>query len=145
MPNTYGHGTDKTPFYNTDLSQLSSMCDEKTTLSARDINPRCLEQLVDAYFLHHHGQPYSFFHEGHLRQDMTSGFAPDHLISAICAIAIRFVTNGDPQKRAALAFSRNSWASISQLDMDDEREFDLGVVQSMTLLAIFEYTGMKHT
>lgn len=72
---------------------------------------------------------------------MSLGLVPDHLISAICAIAIRFATDNGPQTRAALAFSRSSWASVSQLDMDVEGQFDLEVVQSLTLLAIYEYTG----
>jgi len=120
------------------------MCDDTTKLSARDIHPQCLEQLLDAYFLHHHNQPYSFFHEHHLRQNIASGAAPDHLISAICAVAIRFTKDSNPQKQAALAFSRSSWASVSQLDMDTDGEFDIEVVQSLTLLAIFEYTGAQH-
>ena len=60
---------------------------------------------------------------------------PDYLISATATVAVRFATNGDPQTRAALAFSRSSWASIAQLDMNAEREFDIEVVQSLTLLA----------
>jgi hypothetical protein len=137
--------TTSLPFHDAELSELNNMCDDSTRLSAREINPLCLRQLIDAYFLHHHNQPYSFFHEEHLRQDISSGVVSDHLITAVCAIAIRFTTDHDPQTRAALAFSRSSWASVSQLDMDADGEFDLEVVQSLTLLAIFEYTGAEYT
>lgn len=143
VPNVWGFDAGKAAFYEADLSELNDMCDDKTNLSARDLSPRYLQQLLDAYFLHHHSQPYSFFHEDHLRQATYSGSVPDHLISAIAAIAIRFATNNDPQTRVALAFSRSSWASIAQLDMDAEGEFDVEVVQSLSLLAIFEYTGAR--
>jgi hypothetical protein len=128
-------------FYDANLSELNNICGDNTMLSASSINPQCLRQLLDAYFLHHHNQPYSFFHEAHFRQDITLGMVPDYLLTAICAVAIRFATDNGPQTRAASAFSRSSWASVSQLDMDTEGEFDLEVVQSLTLLAIFEYTG----
>jgi hypothetical protein len=113
-------------FYDANLSELNNICGENMMLSASNINPQCLRQLLDAYFLHHHNQPYSFFHED------------------ICAVAIRFATDNGPQTRAASAFSRSSWASVSQLDMDTEGEFDLAVVQSLTLLAVFEYTGARY-
>ena len=144
-PDAYGPVSRTSSFYDAELSQLNSMCDDNTRLCARELNPQCMQQLMDAYFLYHHNQPYSFFHEEHLREDLTLGLVPDHLISAICAIAIRFTADHDPQKRAALAFSRSSWASVSQLDMDADGEFDLEVVQSLTLLAIFEYTGLEYT
>jgi hypothetical protein len=50
----YSHATMTSPFYDADMSQLNSMCDGSTKLSAREINPLCLQQLIDAYFLHHH-------------------------------------------------------------------------------------------
>jgi hypothetical protein len=132
------------PFYDANLSELNNMCGDTMVLSASSINPHCLRQLLDAYFLHHHNQPYSFFHEAHFRQDISLGQVPDYLLTAICAVAIRFATDNGPQTRAASAFSRSSWASVSQLDMDTEGEFDLAVVQSLTLLAIIEYTGARH-
>jgi hypothetical protein len=131
-------------FYDANLSELNNICGENMMLSASNINPQCLRQLLDAYFLHHHNQPYSFFHEDHFRQDMSLGLVPDYLTTAICAVAIRFATDNGPQTRAASAFSRSSWASVSQLDMDTEGEFDLAVVQSLTLLAVFEYTGARY-
>jgi hypothetical protein len=132
------------PFYEADLSELNNMCGDNMMLSASNLNPQCLRQLLDAYFLNHHNQPYSFFHEAHFRQDISLGLVPDYLLTAICAVAIRFATDNGPQTRAASAFSRSSWASVSQLDMDTEGEFDLAVVQSLTLLAIIEYTGARH-
>jgi hypothetical protein len=140
-PTMHSLATQKSPFREAGLSELNSMCSDSTTLSARDINPQCLRQLLDAYFMHHHNQPYSFFHEDHFRQEVSSGSVPDHLLSAISAIAIRFTTDNGHQTRVAHAFSRSSWTSISRLDMDAEGEFGLEVVQSLTLLAIFEYTG----
>lgn len=141
---TCGFNTGVFPLYDAELSELNNLCDDNTVLSASNINPQCLQQLLDAYFLHHHNQPYSFFHEDHFRQDVSLGLVPDHLTSAICAVAIRFATDNGPQTRAALAFSRSSWASVSKLDMDAEGQFDLEVVQSLTLLAVYEYTGERH-
>ena len=141
VPNSWGVNTGNGPSHEAELSELNDMCNDSTILIARDIGPNTLRQLLDAYFLHHHNQPYSFFHEEQLRQAIDLGIVPDHLISAIATVAVCFAANDDPQTRAALAFSRSSWASIAQLGMDAEREFDIEVVQSLTLLAIFEYTG----
>ncbi|RMZ83261.1 hypothetical protein DV738_g1273, partial [Chaetothyriales sp. CBS 135597] len=104
--------------------------------------PIILETL-DIYFTWCHNQPYSFFHEESFRTKLSQGKIPDHLLFAILASAVRFSKNPffDDIFETALFYSNKSWQSIVSSCFSANKVADLMTVQTVTLLAILDYTA----
>lgn len=104
-----------------------------------------LSDVVNLYFSYSHNQPYSFFHEGNFRQRLTDGLLPDYLTFAILANAARFSTHtffhGNPSSFAE-TYANRSWHAIVSNVFTRAEAPDFCTVQAITLLAIFDFTGM---
>ncbi|EKG21391.1 Transcription factor fungi [Macrophomina phaseolina MS6] len=103
-----------------------------------------IRRIVDTYFTICHNQPYSFFHELNFRRKLADGQIPHHLVCAIIATAIRF--SDDPfwqndKNETAEKFASKAWACIISTELSCLEVSNLYTVQSITLLAIFDYTG----
>ncbi|CAI7586310.1 unnamed protein product [Penicillium manginii] len=101
---------------------------------------------IDLYFTYCHQQPYSFFHEENFRQRLMNGLIPDHLLFAVLATAVRFSTNSFFQGRtreATTTYANRSWKAIVHRCFTRNDTADLMTVQTITLLAIFDFTGMS--
>lgn len=112
--------------------------------SVHDLDPQALGNIIDAYFQNYHCQPYYFFHETRFRTKMQSGQVPHHLTSAIVASSLRFVQHNEAVNvkiDLAHKLARESWNFISQIDLDDDEDYGLDIVQSATMLAIFDFVG----
>ena len=101
--------------------------------------------VVDDYFHCCHNQPYSFFHEESFRHRLSNGFLPDHLLLAVLASAVRFSShpffNGKTHE-VAVSYADKSWKSIVSSCFAREEGTDIMTVQTITLLSIFDFTGM---
>lgn len=99
---------------------------------------------IDVYFLYCHNQPYSFFHEANFRRRLSDGLIPDHLLFAILATAVRFSTHpffAGKTHEAAVTYANKSWRSIVGSCFARNEVADVMTVQTITLLAIFDFTG----
>ena len=108
------------------------------------LSPTALESIVDAYFINLHNQPYSFFHEGSFRQRLADGGLPDHLILAVMASAVCFCQHSalpSDRAEAASAYASKSWKSIISSYFTASKRADIFIVQTMALLALFDFTG----
>lgn len=103
---------------------------------------------VDAYFLYNHDQPYSFFHAAIFKRNLLEQRIPDHLLFAILANAVRFCADPyfqDQPNAHAEKFANRAWnAIVSQIFIGGVAP-NLATVQSITLLSIFDYTGIITT
>ncbi|WQF90157.1 hypothetical protein CDEST_15171 [Colletotrichum destructivum] len=100
---------------------------------------------VNNYFSHCHNQPYSFFHEASFRQSLESGVLPDHLVLAVLASSARFSSDpyfSDPHESAA-QFANLSWKAIVGSCLAHNQAAHVQTVQTITLLAIFDFTAGK--
>lgn len=103
---------------------------------------------MDDYFRYSHNQPYSFFHNNSFRLKLEKEQLPRHLLLSVLASSVRFSTdpffakNRDP---VAESYAMRAWRSIVSEWLADGREGDVTLVQSMTLLAIFDFTGILDT
>jgi hypothetical protein len=98
---------------------------------------------VNDYFRHCHNQPYSFFHEVSFRQSLERGLLPDHLVLAVLASAARFSSDPffcDPHESAA-QYANRSWKAIVVSYLAHNQAAHVQTVQTITLLAIFDFTG----
>lgn len=101
-----------------------------------------MEQLVDMYFEYCHNRPYSFFHEGYFRRSLARKEVPDYLLLAVVATTTRFseslvmTDKHEIDTRAAIC----SWRLISPIYLA-KRNTDIRVVQTVSLLSIFDFTG----
>ncbi|KAF2098005.1 hypothetical protein NA57DRAFT_57175 [Rhizodiscina lignyota] len=105
-----------------------------------------LLDIIDTYFTHCHRQPYSFFHEADFRQQLSEGKIPDHLLFALLANAFRYSTHPYLQHNAqelAVTYVERSWRSIVSDYFAKSRKFDIATVQTLALLAIFDFTAGK--
>jgi hypothetical protein len=105
-----------------------------------------VRSLVDDYFRFSHNQPYSFFHETNFRRRLESGQLPSHLIFSVLASAVRFSTEpffDTNQKSSAKTYAKIAWQSIVSKWLANGDDGDVHLVQSMTLLAIFDFTGIS--
>ncbi|KAH8803719.1 fungal-specific transcription factor domain-containing protein [Xylogone sp. PMI_703] len=99
---------------------------------------------VDLYFRRCHNQPYSFFHEGNFRHRLSNGLIPDHLLFAVLATAIRFSSNSffrEQTREIAVTYANKSWKSIVSSCFTRNDAVDIMTVQTITLLAIFDFTA----
>jgi hypothetical protein len=113
-------------------------------LSTASIPLPVILSTIDLYFTHCHQQPYSFFHEENFRQRLMNGLIPDHLLFAVLATAVRFSTDlffQDRRKEAATAYANRSWKAIVHRCFARNDTADVITVQTITLLAIFDFTG----
>jgi hypothetical protein len=104
-----------------------------------------LLEAVDLFFLYCHNQPYSFFHEGNFRQRLANKEVADHVLFAVLANAIRFSTNPffNNKYEAAVSYANKSWQSIVSTCFAAHQVADVQSVQTITLLAIFDFTGWQ--
>jgi hypothetical protein len=87
---------------------------------------------------------YSFFHEGNFRQRLADNLLPDHLTFAVMATTLRFSTNPffeGQTTSAAEIFANRSWKSIVTDCLAGDTAADFRTVQTITLLAIYDFTG----
>ncbi|OAL32891.1 hypothetical protein AYO20_07682 [Fonsecaea nubica] len=103
-----------------------------------------LLETVDIYFTFCHNQPYSFFHEGNFRDRLSRGEIPDHLLFAVFSNAIRFSGNSffeHTKEQAATTHANRSWNLIVETCFAANQKADIRTVQTITLLAIFDFTA----
>lgn len=103
-----------------------------------------LECVVDAYFVNLHNQPYSLFHEGGFRERLKSGALPDHLLLAVMASAVCFCQHPSlaaDKSEAAIRYANKSWKAIISNYFTASKRADLFIVQTLALLALFDFTG----
>lgn len=99
---------------------------------------------IDLYFSCCHNQSYSFFHEKNFRQRLSDGLIPDHLLFAILASAVRFSSHAFFEGRKhemAVTYANRSWRSIVSSCIAQNNVADITTVQTITLLAIFDFTA----
>lgn len=81
---------------------------------------------------------------------MADGTILDYLLQAVVVSSLRFSTDPYledslffPNKRKITAdiFASNSWKSLSSRFVDGDEDCNVGVVQALTLLAIYEFVG----
>lgn len=75
---------------------------------------------------------------------------PDYLLQAVIASSLRFSTDPyfednlfftNKRKVTADIFANNSWRILSSRFVDGDDDCNVGVVQAITLLAIYEFVG----
>lgn len=101
------------------------------------------EILIDGYFRFFHNSPYSFFDEDYFRQEYRAGKLPPALQYAFFAVAFRFSPSIsiDKNPSQAQSYANMGWsAAMAQCFGNDEGP-DYRMVQALTLLAIFDFTG----
>lgn len=99
---------------------------------------------IDIYFECCHNQPYSFFHEQNFRDRLSNGLIPDHLLFAVLATATRFSQNSffnGKTHETAVTYANKSWKSIVASCFARNDAANIMTVQTITLLAIFDFTG----
>jgi len=113
------------------------------TLASKEV----LLAVVDAFFTYCHNQPYSFFHEGNFRRGLSQGSLPEHLLLAVLASAVRFSRHAYFNGRwyeAAVGYANRSWKAVVSSCITVSRTADVSIVQTIALLALFDFTGMVH-
>lgn len=100
--------------------------------------------LIDLYFSHCHNQPYGLFEEDSFRQRFLATKVPCHLLLAITALSSRFATqqalNANPVDLACRCADL-AWQFISPSCFSGADSLDIGVMQTLTLLCIYDFTG----
>lgn len=100
--------------------------------------------LVDLYFSYFHNQPYSLFHESDFRIRFHTGNVPDYLVLAVMVNSFRFMNDSSFSKerhQTAATLADSAWQVISKDCFSGNGAVDLSVIQSLTLLCIFDFTG----
>ena len=100
--------------------------------------------VVDAYFINFHNQPYSFFHEDTFRQRLSQRTLPDHLILAVMANAVSFSTHPvlrSDDLQVSIDYANRSWKAIVSNYFTASKRADMFIVQSIALLALFDFTS----
>jgi hypothetical protein len=107
-----------------------------------------LAAIFHDYFKFCHNQPYSFFHEETFWKRLAENALPHYLILAIMANALRFSTlkglRGDAASLAGTC-ANLSWKSIVSHYFQQRADADIKIVQTITLLSIFDFTGEGQT
>ena len=107
---------------------------------------RVLSSLLNTYISRVHDQPYAYFHEASFRQRFENGSLPKCLLFAVSAIAVRFSNHpyfSDRIHEASAEYSKQAWASILMDYLMVPNNINLPVIQTISLLAIIDYTGKK--
>lgn len=100
-----------------------------------------IQKAINAFFLHSHNQPYSFFCESRFRQRALDRILPDHVIYAVVASAARFMEDQYSKSNFGALCAQKSWDLLLK-HLHSDTDADLGFVQATTLLALFDFTGM---
>ncbi|KAH6887478.1 fungal-specific transcription factor domain-containing protein [Thelonectria olida] len=103
-----------------------------------------MQSLIDAYFLHSHNQPYSYFHEASFRDRLAYGLLPKCLVFAVLASALRFSNNEyfrGAIHEAIETYAREAWLSVLNDHMTTENCPNLHVAQATNILAIVDFTA----
>jgi hypothetical protein len=103
--------------------------------------------LVDLYFSYFHNQPYSLFHESDFRIRFHTGNIPDYLVLAVMVNSFRFMSYSSFSKErleTAATFADSAWQAISNKCFSGNGAVDLSIIQSLTLLCIFDFTSNFH-
>lgn len=125
-----------------DRSAQMSLADDETKWLT--VNSSVVAEGLDTYFKFCHNQPYSIFHEAQLRKRFVQNLIPRYLIFAILASAARFSNNpfyGSRNYETSVFYARKSWSSIVATCFAADRAADLTIIQTVTLLSIFDFTG----
>lgn len=101
--------------------------------------------VIDTFFAKCENQPYSLFHEGHFRQRFEAANIPGHLILAMMAVALRFSSSQFTSKAQDLTitYANQSWKSVVSECLLTHRSLDVDLVQTLSLLSLFDFTGMR--
>lgn len=133
---TPNHDTNHDPNY---TSNLYSTLPEEAPIS-----DEIFLTVIDTYFTYCQNQPYSFFHEGNFRRRLAEGSVPRHLILAVLASAIRFSSHpyfvGRTQD-TSVEYANWSWKSVVSNCFTAGAAADIQIVQTIALLALFDFTG----
>lgn len=103
-----------------------------------------VQHLVDAYFVHSHNQPYSYFQEERFQQLLSFGLLPKCLVLAVLASSVRFSNHEYFQGRtheAMEAYAREAWLAVLNEHLTVENCPNLYVAQTTNILAIVDFTG----
>ena len=103
-----------------------------------------LEAVVDTYFTFCHNQPYSFFHEGSFRHRLSTGSLPEYLILAVLAYGVRYCAHSyfaNKSHEISVLYANQSWKSVVKNCFTANKAADLSIVQTVSLLALFDFTG----
>ncbi|KAH6713466.1 fungal-specific transcription factor domain-containing protein [Leptodontidium sp. MPI-SDFR-AT-0119] len=120
----------------------------KATTSLEDIDRffplsiGLIQNAIDAYFVHSHNQPYSFFCESRFRQRAIDGKVPDHVLYAVVAAAAKFMDDQFSKTNFGALCAQLSWNLLLK-HLHSDTEADLYFVQATTLLALFDFTNSK--
>lgn len=104
-----------------------------------------LEAVVDTYFTFCQNQPYSFFHEANFRRRLANGALPEYLILAVFASGVRYCTHpyfANNSHETSVVYANQSWKSVVKNCFTANKCADLSIVQTIALLALFDFTGM---
>ncbi|KAM5370952.1 hypothetical protein ACJZ2D_008265 [Fusarium nematophilum] len=108
--------------------------------------PDVVQSLVDTYFARVHNQPYSFFHRTSFYTSLANMAVPRCLLFAVLAFGVRFSDSpyfvGKVQE-ASDAYSRQSWLCVIEDHLSVDNNLELSVIQTVTLLAIVDYTAAR--
>ncbi|KAM0456341.1 hypothetical protein ACHAPV_007283 [Trichoderma viride] len=105
--------------------------------------PAVMDHLIDAYFLHVHNQPYSYFHEQSFRERVNYGLIPKCLLFAILASALKFSDIEYFQgsiREATEAYAREAWLAILHEHLTVENNPTLAVAQASNILGVVDFT-----
>lgn len=98
---------------------------------------------IGIYFSHCHNQPYGIFHEGNFRQRLTAGHVPDHVLFAVLCSSFRFLhPKPDRCWEISELYAETSWHLVKARCFSGEGDDDISKIQTLTLLSIFDFTGI---
>lgn len=100
---------------------------------------------INIYFSHCHNQPYCVFHESSFTRQFMEKRVPDHVLFAVLCNCFRFLgTSDDKQQQISERYAETAWSLVKSKCFSEE-DCDISTVQTVTLLSIFDFTGMKPT
>lgn len=103
-----------------------------------------LAELIDTYFAHCHGRPYSYFHEPTFRQRVEEDAVPTSLLFALIATACRFSDRPEysaDRAQSIAAYSSASWARTFEQSFSYKHSLDITMVQTISMLAAIDFTS----
>lgn len=104
-----------------------------------------MREALQTFFRCVHNQPYSLFHERNFWQKFDIGAVPDYLLLAMLSLALRFNRSQFFENRSesmSKAFADMSWRAIVHFYFQERADAELFTVQAITLLAIYNFTGL---
>lgn len=71
---------------------------------------------------------------------------PDHVLFAVLCNCFRFLgTSDDKHQQISERYAETAWSLVKSKCFSEEEDCDISTVQTVTLLSIFDFTGMKPT